>query len=345
MSYIRPATHAGSWYSNNPTKLGLQLEAYFHKAESHSGEDSRHIIPGARILIGPHAGFAYSGERLAETFTVWDTSKVKRIFMLGPSHHVYFKNSVMVSQFEWYETPFGNIPVDTETIEKLLHTKPQSHGHSLTHAKDSVFKYMSEEMDEDEHSFEMHAPFIYQKTHDLPQGIPKIIPILISGMDEKLNDEVVSALLPYLENEENHFIISSDFCHWGSRFGYTKYVPQKVDSLQLLTENLSSLGHSLRTKPNELPIYKSIEVLDKAAMEIASSGSYSDWKTYISQTGNTICGQKPIAVVLKLIQKYRLAAGDTDKAAIFKWIGYSQSNQARRASDSSVSYASGYVTI
>lgn len=25
-------------------------------------------------------------------------------------------------------------------------------------------------------------------------------------------------LAPYLENEENLFVISSDFCHWGSRY-------------------------------------------------------------------------------------------------------------------------------
>ncbi|KAK6454782.1 MEMO1 family [Scheffersomyces xylosifermentans] len=345
MSYIRPASHAGSWYTNNSAKLCAQLEAYFHQAESLgnslSGENTRGPIDGARILIGPHAGFAYSGERLAETFTVWDTSKVKRVFLLGPSHHVYFKNSVLLSQYDMYETPFGNIPVDTETIEQLL--KVKSHSHS----RDAVFKYMSEEIDDDEHSFEMHAPFIYYKTKDIPQGIPKIVPILISGMDEKLNDDLVSALLPYVAGEENHFIISSDFCHWGSRFGYTKYLPQKEDSLSILHNDLTSLGYNTKIKSNDLPIHKSIEVLDRAAMEIASTGSYNDWKTYISHTGNTICGQKPIAVILRLLQKHKEGRGisKSDNESVFQWIGYSQSNQARRASDSSVSYASGYVTI
>ena len=31
---IRPATHAGSWYSNNPTKLKNQLDQFFAKARS-----------------------------------------------------------------------------------------------------------------------------------------------------------------------------------------------------------------------------------------------------------------------------------------------------------------------
>ena len=58
---IRPATHAGSWYSNNPTKLKNQLDQFFAKARSLktplSGEDASNGIDGARILIGPHAGY------------------------------------------------------------------------------------------------------------------------------------------------------------------------------------------------------------------------------------------------------------------------------------------------
>ena len=52
---IRPATHAGSWYSNNPTKLKNQLDQFFAKARSLktplSGEDASNGIDGARIPI------------------------------------------------------------------------------------------------------------------------------------------------------------------------------------------------------------------------------------------------------------------------------------------------------
>ena len=74
---------------------------------------------------------------------------------------------------------------------------------------------MSEDVDDDEHSFEMHTPFIYYKSKHLPQGVPLIIPIMISGMGDRLSTDIVDALLPYLDDEENTFIISSDFCHWG----------------------------------------------------------------------------------------------------------------------------------
>lgn len=50
-------------------------------------------------------------------------------------------------------------------------------------------------------------------------------------------------LAPYLGDPESLFVVSSDFCHWGKRFGFTHYD--------------ESCG----------PIYKSIEQLDKKVCE------------------------------------------------------------------------------
>ena len=35
-------------------------------------------------------------------------------------------------------------------------------------------------------------------------------------------------LAPYLEDPANLVIVSSDFCHWGRRFGYTYHDPKQV---------------------------------------------------------------------------------------------------------------------
>lgn len=332
---IRPATHAGTWYPNSSIKLGSQLEGYFKHA--HEVGSYGKAIKEARILIGPHAGFTYSGARLAETFTAWDTSKVKRVFILGPSHHVYFKSSALVSRYEYYETPFGKLPVDVEVTKKMTDIEGTK--------GNRVFKYMSEDVDDDEHSFEMHAPFIYHKCKNLPQGMPLIIPIMISGMGDRLSKDIVDALLPYLDDEQNTFIISSDFCHWGSRFGYTKYLPQKPTK-GIQEDDLINLRHSTKTNSAELPIYQSIELLDREAMDIASKGSYNLWQQYISITGNTICGQKPIGIILRLLEEYEKSGKSIVTGSnVFNWINYSQSSEVHKYSDSSVSYASGYVQL
>lgn len=46
------------------------------------------------------------------------------------------------------------------------------------------------------------------------------------------------------------------------------------------------------------PIYKSIEVLDKAGMDIIETGDPDAFKKYLSETDNTICGRHPISVFL-----------------------------------------------
>lgn len=318
---VRSATHAGSWYSGNPARLDKQMDGFIQRAPHGS-------VDGARLLIGPHAGYTYAGEVLAQTYSAWDTSKVKRVFILGPSHHVYFKNVAYVSSCDEYETPLGNLPVDTELIDTLC----KSH---------KVFKKMRLDVDEDEHSFEMHSPFIYKQTQHLPQGVPKIIPIMISHGDSTFNDQVAQALAPYLKDEENTFAISSDFCHWGRRFGYTVYTPD--ESLK----GLKTISHTPQgEQAGELLIYQSIEFLDKLGMKVASTGSSENWDEYIDTTGNTICGQHPISLLLKTVELVREKYDKPQDWGLFNWIGYAQSSQVTTYNDSSVSYASGYaVTV
>lgn len=66
---VRSATHAGSWYSGNPARLDKQMDGFIQRAPHGS-------VDGARLLIGPHAGYTYAGEVLAQTYSAWDTSKV-----------------------------------------------------------------------------------------------------------------------------------------------------------------------------------------------------------------------------------------------------------------------------
>jgi AmmeMemoRadiSam system protein B len=81
-------------------------------------------------------------------------------------------------------------------------------------------------------------------------------------------------LRPYLDDDETFFVISSDFCHWGKRFGYTFY-----DS-----------KHG--------KIHKSIEALDRMGMDIIESLDPVAFTDYLKKYKNTICGRFPIIVLL-----------------------------------------------
>lgn len=71
----------------------------------------------------------------------------KRVFLLGPSHHFYLSKAAL-SKCTEYETPIGNLTIDQETTTSLHKT--------------GVFEWMSQSTDEDEHSLEMHLPYIYK---------------------------------------------------------------------------------------------------------------------------------------------------------------------------------------
>jgi AmmeMemoRadiSam system protein B len=76
-----------------------------------------------------------------------DAHHSKRVFLLGPSHHFYLEKAAL-TRCTHYGTPLGNLPVDAATTADLYKT--------------GQFDWMSQDVDEDEHSLEMHLPYIYK---------------------------------------------------------------------------------------------------------------------------------------------------------------------------------------
>lgn len=79
-------------------------------------------------------------------YLVLCNEKSKRIFLLGPSHH-YYLSGCALTRCDSYETPLGALDIDKATTAELHRT--------------GKFETMSIAADEDEHSLEMHLPYIY----------------------------------------------------------------------------------------------------------------------------------------------------------------------------------------
>jgi hypothetical protein len=75
------------------------------------------------------------------------TRTSKRVFLLGPSHH-YYLTGAATTQCDKYGTPFGDLIVDTALVRDIQ----QQWG----------LESMSRSVDEEEHSLEMHLPYIYK---------------------------------------------------------------------------------------------------------------------------------------------------------------------------------------
>ncbi|KAF4321177.1 hypothetical protein BBO99_00005124 [Phytophthora kernoviae] len=264
---VRLATHAGSWYSHDEHELEGELSGWLDAAED---QDTQQKQPNIRAIIGPHAGFRYSGPTAAFAYHhLLDLDRIKRVFILGPSHHFYLRGCAVSTAHE-YETPLGNIVIDHEVNEKLV---------------DSVMggrKFTA-------------------------------VPILVGNTKSAMDAEYGRILAPYLENDENLFVISSDFCHWGPRFRY-----QPHDS---------TYGE----------IHEYINYLDHQGMGFIERLDADGFTRYLDETNNTICGRHPISLLL-----HSILASNKLKCTL-KFVKYAQSSACMRHGDSSVSYASAII--
>lgn len=289
MEKIRRASHAGSWYTDNPVKLAAELDGWLKAAGLTKSSDVRGVI-------APHAGYSYSGRAAAFAFGNIDPGAISRVFLLGPSHH-YYTPKCALSRATVYKTPIGDLPIDLEVNEELKAT--------------GKFELMDLRVDEAEHSMEMHLPYLAKVFEGYPV---KVVPILVGALDMDNEAKYGQLLAKYVDDPSNFFSVSSDFCHWGSRFSYTRF------------------------DKNHGAIHKSIEALDKLGMEIIETGDPDKFKQYLLETDNTICGRHPISVFLHMLRNC------STKIKV-KFLRYEQSSPCKSMKDSSVSYASAAAKV
>lgn len=257
---IRQASHAGSWYSENPKELDRQLAQWLEQAGPAVGGT-------ARAVITPHAGYTYCGDTAAFAFKQIVPDKVKRIFVLGPSHVMYLGGCALTTCSK-YRTPLADLVVDTHINNELM----ASHD----------FEWMGLKTEESEHSIEMQMPFIAKIMENRPEGSYTIVPVLVGSLSTSRQISYGKVFAKYIADPHNLFVISSDFCHWGNRFHYTPNEP--------------STGR---------PIHEQIATLDQRGMDAIAELDPSIFNDYLKKTQNTICGRNPICVMLQAAENFR----------------------------------------
>ncbi|XP_064173041.1 protein MEMO1-like [Anguilla rostrata] len=253
----REASHAGSWYTASGSQLNAQLEGWLSQVQS--------SVKPARAIIAPHAGYTYCGSCAAYAYKQVDPTVTRRVFILGPSHHVPLSHCAL-SPAEIYRTPLYDLKIDQKVYADLWKT--------------GMFERMSLQTDEDEHSIEMHLPYT-AKAMESHKDEFAIVPVLVGALSEAKEQEYGKLLSKYLADPSNLFVISSDFCHWGHRFRYTYYDESQGE------------------------IYRSIEHLDKMGMGIIEQLDPISFSNYLKKYHNTICGRHPIGVLLNAVAELK----------------------------------------
>ena len=374
---VREASHAGSWYSSNGRQLATQLDQWLAavpEKEVLPGVGSL-PLPGARVVISPHAGYAYSGPCAGWAYKCLDLSRAKRIFILHPSHHHHLSTAAL-PVVDAYETPLSKtpLPLDLDLLKELSTLSSTAQGRTIK------FTTISQSIDEAEHSAEMQLPYIHRLLQRLypnqpESSYPPLVPIMVGGTSPATEAALGKLLAPYIADESNAFVISSDFCHWGTRFGYTYYLPDAPSPAlsplmlpngvrgQFTTAKESSnedvhkvptlgQGQDLSSRsqiPSSGPqIFESIAHADRACMCAIATGQHSEFLRVLKDTGNTVCGRHPIGVFmagLEEVERLEKEKGIGHGDRRFRCVRYERSSDVETVRDSSVSYVSAFAVL
>ncbi|RMF54982.1 AmmeMemoRadiSam system protein B [Candidatus Woesearchaeota archaeon] len=245
---VRESAIAGSWYPNSEEEINKTLSNYFNNVEDAGLEN-------IKAIIVPHAGWRFSGRVAAAAFKqlVQHKKDYNTVLILGPSHTSSF-DGASIPNATHYETPLGLVKVSDKT--KQLLAEPLFNSYNEAHKK--------------EHSIEIELPFLQYALSNF-----EIIPVLIGPRTtvDEINS-IASTLKKYVDNN-TLIVVSSDFTHYGPRYGYIPF-----------TENVSD----------------NIKFLDSLAIDRIKAKDAEGFAEFLSETGATICGRHAVLALLFMLQ-------------------------------------------
>ncbi|MEN2498060.1 MAG: hypothetical protein MHMPM18_002385 [Marteilia pararefringens] len=228
-------------------------------------------ISSTKAVILPHAGHQFSGDVAATLFKNYKNNSIKRIVIFGTPHFYYeaSQGPFMLSPFQAVRLGHeSSMMIDETAVSNLLETYPE------------LFTLLDEHSDTNEHSIEMILSFL---PHSFNVNECKILPIYVSNT-ANVSEECGEALKEFIEDPHTFFIISSDFCHYGKSYRY---------------EPFTSKEHS--------DLSKEIEKLDMSGIDLIVDKKNEEFRKYLKESKNTICGRHGIALWLDLIRYLDIA--------------------------------------
>ena len=260
----RKSVFSGSWYPSSQEQLDRIVES-----------GSRLDVP-VRFAVLPHAGLYYSGSFISCFFRSLPPS-VRRVLIISPSHYYALDDDLPVtSGLDCAGTAYWNVPVFSTALDCTLRA-------------DDVIQR--------EHGIEMFLPFIGKR--QLSAGF-----LIISRLSSPDALRRIADAADSLIDEGTAVIASSDFTHYGSRFGFSPYGRNNAE--------------------------ERVEEHDLRLADLLASG---DWKAVFEEhRKTTVCGIVPAMIVSALALRHRLTGFVAD---------YGNSNRISGAADESfVSYVS-----
>jgi AmmeMemoRadiSam system protein B/AmmeMemoRadiSam system protein A len=188
VTVIRKPAVSGSFYPAQRDALERQLALFLSEA----GNTPPTGEPVPKAIIGPHAGYVYSGPVAARAYARLAAArgKISRVVLIGPSHHLAFRG-LAVDVSDGWETPCGTVPLDTEAIARLRQL-PMVGQLDAAHQR--------------EHALEVHVPFLQHVLGDF-----RLVPIVAGDAPP---DTVAALFDAVWGGPETLIVVSTDLSHY-----------------------------------------------------------------------------------------------------------------------------------
>jgi len=188
---VRHPAVAGRFYPREPKILREEVASYLAPSEATQQEPVR-----AFGCIAPHAGYRYSGHVAGAVFARLIIPQ--RCILLCPNHTGMGRALAIMSEGEW-ETPLGNVAIDSSLAEQLKGRFPALHEDHAAHRA--------------EHAAEVELPFLLSRQPKLT-----FVPIALgTGQFESLHqlgEAIADVIAP--QKDDVLIVASSDMNHYES---------------------------------------------------------------------------------------------------------------------------------
>lgn len=211
---VRPPAVAGLFYPGDAASLRALVEEQLHDNPS----------PGTtpKALIAPHAGYVYSGPIAARAYNrLRDARNLRRVVLLGPAHRVPLRGLALPAASAFH-TPLGDVPLDTAGMDALA---------------DLPQVTRSDEAHRQEHSLEVHLPFL-----QMLLGNFELLPMVVGWAPPS---DVAAVLERLWGGPETLVVISSDLSHY---HGYAEArrldeaTARRIEQLEIPLEGEQACG-------------------------------------------------------------------------------------------------------
>ena len=188
---LRHPAVVGQFYPRNPDDLRAEARGYLSQSSTVNQTPVQAIG-----CIAPHAGYMYSGHVAGAVFARVEIPS--RCFVLCPNHTGMGRALAIMSEGAW-ETPLGEVPIDTQLATALKQRFPALQEDSAAHRA--------------EHAAEVELPFL-----QLLQPELKFVPIALGTWQFEPLEQLGKALADMIATEKDHILIvaSSDMNHYES---------------------------------------------------------------------------------------------------------------------------------